>query len=99
MRDDTHRYLVAYDVPSDRRRSQLAKILSTYGDRIQYSVFLVDAAQAKLIRLRDRIRGLIQHDEDSVLICDLGLLTQVDSNAFTVLGRTRPITGTDSLVV
>ncbi|WP_297111206.1 CRISPR-associated endonuclease Cas2 [Tessaracoccus sp.] len=64
MRNDAHRYLIAYDIPSDRRRSQLAKILSGYGDRIQYSVFLVDGARSKLIRLRDRVRNVIQQDED-----------------------------------
>ena len=65
MRDDVRRVLVAYDVPSDRRRGRVAKTLLKYGDRIQYSVFVVDSAPAKLMRLREeRQLGmlLISHD-------------------------------------
>lgn len=55
MRDDVRRVLVAYDVPSDRRRTRVAKKLLQYGDRIQYSVFVVDAAPAKLLRMRGEL--------------------------------------------
>ena len=55
MRDDVRRVLVAYDVPSDRRRTRVAKTLLKYGDRIQYSVFVVDAAPAKLLRMRGEL--------------------------------------------
>ncbi|MBK8462456.1 MAG: CRISPR-associated endonuclease Cas2 [Nigerium sp.] len=99
MRSDAHRYLVAYDVPCDRRRTRLAKVLSAYGDRIQYSVFVVDAARSKLVRLRDEVRGVIEQDEDSVLLCDLGLLAAVDGGIFSIIGRGRPLTGLDALIV
>lgn len=33
-RDDTRRTLIAYDVPNDKRRGKLAKLLETYGERI-----------------------------------------------------------------
>ena len=35
MRDDARRTLIAYDVPDDRRRARLAKLILSYGDRIQ----------------------------------------------------------------
>lgn len=99
MRNDTHRYLVAYDVPCDRRRARLAKVLSAYGDRIQYSVFVVDAARSKLVRLRDDVKKVIEQAEDSVLLCDLGLLSTVDDRIFSTIGRSRPLTGVEALVV
>lgn len=34
-------YLVAYDIIDDRRRSHVSKILSTCGERLQYSVFFI----------------------------------------------------------
>lgn len=99
MRNDTHRYLIAYDVPNDRRRTRLAKLLVGYGDRIQYSVFVVDAARAKLVRLRDEIKNVIDRDVDSVLLCDLGPLSAVDEGAFSVIGAARPLTDGDALIV
>jgi CRISPR-associated protein Cas2 len=43
-RNDVRRFLVAYDIPSDRRRERLAKCLERHGDRVQYSVFVIDAS-------------------------------------------------------
>ena len=77
MRDDARRTLIAYDVPDDRRRARLAKLILSYGDRIQYSVFIVDAAPAKVRRIKDEVQELIDPDEDSVLFCDLGLLARL----------------------
>ena len=32
-------YVISYDIPDNRRRSQLAKVLKGFGSRVQYSVF------------------------------------------------------------
>ncbi|WP_199912529.1 MULTISPECIES: CRISPR-associated endonuclease Cas2 [unclassified Actinomyces] len=98
MRDDVRRVLVAYDVPSDRRRSRVAKKLLKYGDRIQYSVFVVDATPAKLLRMRAELDEVIDPDEDSVLLCDVGLLASVDAERFSYIGLTRTITPEGPLV-
>mgnify|MGYP000936132787 CR=1 FL=1 len=98
MRDDVRRVLVAYDVPSDRRRSRVAKKLLKYGDRIQYSVFVVDAAPAKLMRIRGELDDVIDPEEDSVLLCDVGLLSSVDAQRFSYVGLTRTITPDGPLV-
>jgi CRISPR-associated protein Cas2 len=50
--DNVHRFLIAYDIVSDHRRNRIAHTLESYGDRIQYSVFIVDAKPAKIVRLR-----------------------------------------------
>lgn len=98
MRDDVRRVLVAYDVPSDRRRTRVAKKLLAYGDRIQYSVFVVDAAPAKLIRMRADLDGIVDPEEDSILICDVGLLARLDDSRFTYVGLTRTITPEGPLI-
>ena len=36
------RYLIAYDISNDRRRSRVHRWLKRWGDRIQYSVFEVE---------------------------------------------------------
>ncbi|WP_197719443.1 CRISPR-associated endonuclease Cas2 [Actinomyces howellii] len=98
MRDDVRRVLVAYDVPSDRRRARVAKCLLKYGDRIQYSVFVVDASPAKLLRLRGELDGLVDPEEDSILLCDVGLLSSVDAARFSYVGLTRTITPDGPLI-
>lgn len=98
-RSDVRRYLLAYDIPSDRRRDCVAKRLQAYGDRVQYSVFVVDASPVRLQRLRLGLEALLDLGEDSVLICDLGLTAGVEGSRFTRLGRARQITGEGAFVV
>ena len=95
-RNDARRYLVAYDVPDDRRRFRLATLLQSYGDRVQYSVFVVDAAEVKARRMRRAVESIMVTGLDSVLIADLGPVAGVDAERYTVLGRARPITDADS---
>jgi CRISPR-associated protein Cas2 len=97
--DTAHRYLICYDVVDDPRRERLAKTLQTYGDRVQYSVFVVDAKPAKLVRLRATMRQVIDSDADSILICSLGPLADGGTSRIEFEGRQRPLTGHGALIV
>ncbi len=99
MRRDARRTIVAYDVPDDRRRTRLARILLGYGDRIQYSVFLIDAAPVKLARLRAALEEEAALDEDSLLFCDLGLVSDQQDGRFSFSGLGRPFTTPGSFIV
>ena len=88
----TRRYLVAYDISEDRRRTRVARRLQSFGDRVQYSVFVVDLRPARLVRLRTMLEGLIDGATDSVLLCDLGPVTSVDHRRFEFLGCSAEIT-------
>lgn len=96
--DRPHRYVVAYDIVSDARRLRVAKLLESYGDRIQYSVFLVDIKPARLIRMRASITAVMELGVDSLLICDLGPLTAGRTEHIQFIGAARPFTGHDPLV-
>lgn len=98
-RDAARRYLIAYDIADDRRRMRVFTKLSSYGDRIQYSVFVVDGRPAKLVRLRSALLRLIDHVADSVLVCDLGLVSGDLDRRFDIIGRGRPITDETVLVL
>lgn len=98
-RNDARRFLVAYDIPDDCRRDRLAKCLERHGDRVQYSVFVVDASPARIARLKSEISAIILAVEDSVLLCDLGLVQSVDQARFTCVGRSRPIMSNGSIIV
>ncbi|GFG50674.1 CRISPR-associated endonuclease Cas2 [Mycolicibacterium agri] len=98
-RQDAHRILIAYDVTDDRRRAQLAKVLSKYGDRVQYSVFVVDTVPGRAVRMRVEVSQTIDSSQDSILFCDLGPVNTLSPRQFEFEGRRRPVTDRDSFVV
>ncbi len=57
-------YVIAYDIPDDRRRSKLAAELENWGTRVQGSVFECDlnAERAKL--LIERLRKMTTGEDD-----------------------------------
>ncbi|MFV9692093.1 MAG: CRISPR-associated endonuclease Cas2 [Desulfobacteria bacterium] len=64
-------YLVSYDIPDDKRRTKLAKIIKDFGDRVQYSVFECLLDKSLLDKMTDRIDKIIVEKEDSVRIYPL----------------------------
>lgn len=97
-RDDVRRFVVAYDIPDDRRRTRIANFLQAYGDRVQYSVFVVDGGPARLVRMEAGLEERIKEGQDSILICDLGPLVRAQSR-FRYLGLGRPITDDESFLL
>lgn len=98
-RDAVRTYVVAYDVSDDRRRTRLAHRLQAYGDRVQYSVFLIDARPARMIRLGRVLTGLIDAERDGVLICDIGPRTEATAARLQYLGRRARTFGDGPLIV
>lgn len=97
--DTVHRFLIAYDISDDHIRNRVAKTLETYGDRIQYSVFLVDAKPAKVVRLRAALRRVMNLDNDCALICDLGPLSYGGRRRMEFLGHPPQYTGDGPLIL
>ena len=98
MAEMTRRYLIAYDIADDRRRSKIADFLGSHGDRLQYSVFLVDARPARLIRLKATLAQMITFSEDSLLICDLGQPDHHGQQALQFLGQRRSVTADNPMI-
>jgi CRISPR-associated protein Cas2 len=92
MSEPVHRLLVAYDVADDRRRDRVAVNLQQHGERIQYSVFMVDGRPAEFVRLEASLRRLIDPAADCVLLCDLGPRRSAQK-AVTYLGRNPELFG------
>ncbi|OPZ87052.1 MAG: CRISPR-associated endonuclease Cas2 2 [bacterium ADurb.Bin429] len=63
-------YVVVYDLPDNRRRTKLAKVLLAFGDRVQESVFECDLSDAaELARMVKQIERRICVDKgDAVRI-------------------------------
>jgi CRISPR-associated protein Cas2 len=49
------RYVIAYDIEEDRIRTRIAAILSSYGSRVQKSVFECNLEGSTLERLTQRL--------------------------------------------
>jgi CRISPR-associated protein Cas2 len=59
-------YVVAYDIPDDKRRKKVADLLEGYGKRVQYSVFECVLSSDKYDELRKRLKKTVKLSEDSV---------------------------------
>ena len=66
------RYLVAYDISDDKRRTSVFKTLMDNGDHVQFSVFLCDLNDKELAELKGRLSQAINHWQDQVIIVNLG---------------------------
>jgi len=64
-------FLVCYDIADDRRRAKVSAALLDYGRRVQESVFLASLDDELKERMRARVRGLLDADEDCVLLIPL----------------------------
>jgi CRISPR-associated protein Cas2 len=66
------RYLITYDIADDRRREDVATLLSGYGPRVQLSVFECDPRSAReATELRGKLRNLIDPVEDQIRLYPL----------------------------
>jgi CRISPR-associated protein Cas2 len=59
-------YIVAYDIPSNRRRKKVSDILEGYGRRVQYSVFELVLVKSKYDEMRRRLSRYVNFEEDSL---------------------------------
>ena len=59
-------YVIAYDIPSDKRRKKIHKLLQGYGKWTQYSVFECFLTGKQMVLLRARLEEYLIEEEDSV---------------------------------
>jgi CRISPR-associated protein Cas2 len=59
-------YVIAYDIPDDKRRTKVHKILLGYGKWTQYSLFECFLTRKELILLRSKLTEHLVAQEDSV---------------------------------
>ncbi len=59
-------WIVCYDMADRRRLARIFRLLKANGIPLQYSVFLVHASTLEMGQLEEKIRQLINHEEDDV---------------------------------
>ncbi|MBN2896960.1 MAG: CRISPR-associated endonuclease Cas2 [Campylobacterales bacterium] len=61
------RFVVAYDIPNDRRRTKIGELLEAYGTRVQRSVFEISLEnKTHFETLKARLMLMMVEEEDSV---------------------------------
>jgi CRISPR-associated protein Cas2 len=58
--------VVTYDVSEDKRRTKIHRVLKSYGQWMQFSVFECDLSETEYARLRSRLSKLIKPEQDSI---------------------------------
>ena len=79
-------YLVMYDVSDPKRLRRMDRLISGYGYRIQYSVFLCSLSGTLKAELENEIRQIIHWKADQCCLIDLGELSD-PLDSFLVLGH------------
>lgn len=91
------RYLTAYDIRDDKRLRAVAVCMESYGNRVQYSVFVCDLSERELYLMRSDLESRINHREDSVMIINLGAVG--DSSHFLFLGHHEKLPTSSTVIV
>lgn len=90
--------VISYDIPDDKRRLKIAKLLLDYGaQRVQRSVFELFVTPQHLEQLRARLAKLYKAEEDSIRFYNLcatcrpkvvylGLAQPVDEPGLLIIG-------------
>lgn len=69
-------YVVAYDIPDDKRRAKVHNLLSAYGEWTQYSLFELFLTDKQRIALLERLHTILRESQGSVRLyplCDANL--------------------------
>jgi CRISPR-associated protein Cas2 len=58
--------VVSYDIPEDKRRTKVMKLMKNYGAHVQYSVFECELRDTAYKQMRDKLKQLVSPKHDSV---------------------------------
>jgi CRISPR-associated protein Cas2 len=66
VNNETTCYVIAYDIPDDRRRTKIHQILMGFGKWTQYSLFECFLSKRERVLLRSKLAEYLVAREDSV---------------------------------
>lgn len=77
-------WVISYDIPNDKRRRQVCRIMEGHGRRAQYSVFECELTPERRDRLEKLLLRVIDDVEDDVRFYPLN---RADLQRVVLLGR------------
>ena len=88
---DRRRYIVCYDIRQAGRLRRVHDVVRSFGDAVQYSVFVCDLSRSELVALRERLHGVVKLGEDSIVFIDLGEVAGRGRECFEFIGQRLPL--------
>jgi len=67
-------YIVSYDIMDPKRLHTVHKTMKGFGDPIHYSVFRCNLTDKGKVELMAALTEIVKHDQDRIMIVDLGPL-------------------------
>ncbi len=61
-------YIVGYDISDQRRLARVAKVMKSFGGRIQYSFFHCFISDSQKKKMLERLKKEIHQQEDQVVV-------------------------------
>ena len=92
-------YLVSYDISNQKRLAKVHKTMLGFGRATHYSVFLCDLYPLGHAELIEAVDSIIKHDEDRVMIVNLGPRDGRVESSIEFLGRHPPKEKREPLIV
>jgi CRISPR-associated protein Cas2 len=74
---EDHLYLVAYDISHPKRWRAVYGLMNGYGEWLQLSVFQCRLSRKRHAAMIATLDEIIHHDQDHVLVLDLGVAENV----------------------
>jgi CRISPR-associated protein Cas2 len=72
-----HLYIITYDISDTRRWRKVFRIMNGFGEWLQLSVFQCRLNRKRHAQLVTLLDDLLNHNEDHILIMDLGVASSV----------------------
>jgi CRISPR-associated protein Cas2 len=82
--------LITYDIRDPKRLRRIHRIMKSYGEAWQYSVFFCNLKPIDVVRLRVALEAEANLKEDQILFCDLGSDEDSARKKMEVLGQGMP---------
>ena len=87
-----HLYIVTSDVRESKRWRRLFKVMQGRGEWLQLSVFQCRLSRRGVAEMTEAISAVIKHDEDHVVILDLGPADDVKPRVSSLGKAFNPVT-------
>ena len=75
-----HLYVISYDISEPKRWRRVFRIMKGYGEWLQLSVFQCRLSKMRMLQLEAALGEAMNHQEDHVLILDIGPAENVTPN-------------------
>lgn len=94
-----HLFIVSYDISDRLRWAKVYKTMRGFGEHLQLSVFQCDLTPVQKVRMMAALSEVINHEQDQVVIIDLGASEGREVKEIQAIGRSMEVVGRDPLVI